>query len=138
MAYLLNARGILLTLNQHLSPNQDSYTVGRLAPTPLENGLGYLAKGSQMGESIDGMAVIWRFYAGDQCDLQVEGGCRRFCGEAGLRILRPRANGEEEVTKGICQQLFVHEQKAKAYPDEVDTWIFSTPGQGRKYILIVT
>jgi len=55
----LTAQDFLLTIYQHLPPNQNSYTVGRLAPTPLENGLGYLAKGPQMGESTDGMAIFW-------------------------------------------------------------------------------
>jgi hypothetical protein len=58
---------------QHLPPHQASNTIRRLAWTPMAHGLGYSIKGSSVGESIDGLAIIGGLHARNTLELQVEG-----------------------------------------------------------------
>ncbi len=54
----------LLTLGQNISASKDSYSIRDMAWSSMENGLGYPPERSSMGESLDGLAIHWRFVTG--------------------------------------------------------------------------
>ncbi len=69
---------------QNLQANQTRNTIGGMAQSSMENGLGHIAKGTQMGKSFDGLAILCGFHARKTRQLQDQGGCDQICGEAGL------------------------------------------------------
>ena len=69
---------------QNLPPLKAGDSVRRLAQSPMENGLGYLAEGSPVGEPSYRLAVVCRRHAGHQFEFQDQGGCHPVCAEAGI------------------------------------------------------
>lgn len=53
----------LLTFGQNISTSKDGYSVRDMACSSMEDGLGHSAERSSMGESVDGVAIHWRFDA---------------------------------------------------------------------------
>lgn len=73
-----------------------------------------------MGEPADGVAIIWRLHAGDEDQLQDEGGCDRVRGEAGIRVVRAGATREAVRAQGVRKQLPARTYHVEAYQDEVN------------------
>lgn len=65
------------------------------------------------------MAVFGRFYAGNQHQLQIQGGRHSFRREAGLRILRPRAKLSKDHTQSLRKQLPILTKEVEAHSDKI-------------------
>lgn len=68
-----------LTIPENIQTREDCNAVRRVAWTPMAHGLGRLEQRAQVGEPIDGLAVISGLHAGDTRQLQVEGRCHSIC-----------------------------------------------------------
>lgn len=55
-----------------------------MALTRMEDGLGPTSKGSQVGESSHGLAIIRRLHERREHNVQDEGGCHQLCKQAGI------------------------------------------------------
>lgn len=71
---------------QNLPSLKAGDAVRNLASAPLADGLGYPPKGSPLGKSLDGLAVVRRCYAGHPFELRDQGGRNRVRTKARLRV----------------------------------------------------
>jgi hypothetical protein len=86
---------------QHLPPCKASNSIRRLARAPVAHGLGYSLQRPPMGESFNGLAILGRFHARHTHKLQEQGGRHSVRGEAGIRILCPGAEQQENCPESV-------------------------------------